>query len=127
MQPLPLHPPPGPRYPPYGLLSMPPPLGVAPPTDAPVGSRVGSGRVSGIVVVMITLAGAAILLLNVVLLACFIKRRASAKMRSKGEEGLLRELPCRLQEEQQSGKENSQRFPTLHLGFPPHSAVPSAA
>ena len=63
-----------------------------------MGSRVGTGRVSGIVVVMITLAGAAILLLNVVLLACFIRRRASAKMRNKGKGRIMEDLLCRWQQ-----------------------------
>ncbi|KAK7060632.1 hypothetical protein SK128_016117, partial [Halocaridina rubra] len=46
----------------------------------PTGPEVPGTRVSGLIVIIITLVGAALLVLNVALVACFIKRRARKRM-----------------------------------------------
>nr|XP_027221837.1 LOW QUALITY PROTEIN: synaptogenesis protein syg-2-like [Penaeus vannamei] len=60
-------------------------LRIAPPQERPVeGSKVPTGRVSGIIVITITLVGIALLILNVALVACFIKRRRLQASSDKG-------------------------------------------
>lgn len=58
----------------------------APPTDTPPTVAPGS-RVSGLIVIIITLVGAALLVLNVALVACFIKRRARKRLTASSDKG----------------------------------------
>ncbi|KAK3850984.1 hypothetical protein Pcinc_042336, partial [Petrolisthes cinctipes] len=51
----------------------------APATDTPPTAAPGA-RVSGLIVIIVTLVGAALLVLNIALVACFIKRRAKKRL-----------------------------------------------
>ncbi|XP_066949212.1 nephrin-like isoform X2 [Macrobrachium rosenbergii] len=60
----------------------------APPTETPpTGSTTPGTRVSGLIVIIITLVGAALLVLNVALVACFIKRRARKRLTASSDKG----------------------------------------
>ncbi|XP_069180503.1 nephrin isoform X2 [Procambarus clarkii] len=58
----------------------------APATDTPPTVAPGA-RVSGLIVVIITLVGAALLVLNVALVACFVKRRARKRLTACSDKG----------------------------------------
>ncbi|KAG0716041.1 Nephrin [Chionoecetes opilio] len=56
-----------------------PPKGTAPPTDTPP-TEAPNARISSLIIVIVSLVGAALLVLNGALVACFIKRRARKRL-----------------------------------------------
>ncbi|KAK8404516.1 hypothetical protein O3P69_007633 [Scylla paramamosain] len=58
----------------------------APPTDTPP-TQAPSARISGLIIIIVTLVGAALLVLNVALVACFIKRRARKRLTASSDKG----------------------------------------